>query len=56
MRNLFGIEYMDMMLVTPKGAILPESVNQAITIDRGCLHSNGHFTKLELVHCRHNSL
>ena len=47
--NLLGIEDMDMALVTAQGAILPESVNQTVTIDGGCLHTDGHFAEPELV-------
>ena len=47
--NLLGIEDMDMTLLTAQGAILPESVNQAVTVDGGRLHTDGHFVELEFV-------
>ena len=54
--NLLRIEHMNMTLIMAQLAILPEGIDQAVTIDGCGLQTDLYFAKLELVHCRHNFL
>ena len=54
--NLLGIEDMDLPLKPAKAAILPECVNQAVSVDRGCLQADHHIAEMHGAERRHDFL
>ena len=54
--DLLRIKDMDLPLEVAKAAVLPERVDEAVSVDGSGLQADHHITELHGVECRHNSL
>ena len=52
--DLLWVEHMDLSLVAAKRSVLPQRVDQVVSVDGCGLHPADHIGELQRFHCRHD--